>query len=222
MRRGLRVLFVENDPALLGLLGQSLRARPEIAFVVQTRNSDEALVASDTQLFDVALLDVGLGPASLNGVDLGIRLRARNEHIGIVLLSQNSTGDLISRLDPEISYGWSSILKAADLSIDYLVQVMAATAEGMNVVDPKSIGKVEEVGSVKQLSAKQRRIMALAATGIDATGIAHELGYAAVTVRQELSRIYKILVPEPKPGTDLRTTAVLNYLRESKWSDHSD
>ena len=62
----------------------------------------------------------------------------------------------------------------------------------------------------------------VAATGVDASEIAAQLGYAAVTVRQELSRIYKILVPDPKPGTDLRTTAVLNYLRESNWPDQAD
>ena len=222
MLRGLRVLFVENDPALLGLLGQSLLGRAEIATLTQATGSDEALRQNELQLFDVALLDVSLGPNSLNGVDLGIRLRAKNEHIGIVLLSQNSTGDLISRLSPDISYGWSSILKAADLSIDYLVQVLIATAEGMNVIDPKSVGKIEPSGAVKRLTAKQRRIMALAATGVDASEIAAQLGYAAVTVCQELSRIYKILVPDPKPGTDLRTIAVLNYLRESNWPDQAD
>jgi hypothetical protein len=32
-------------------------------------------------------------------------------------------------------------------------------------------------------------------------------------VRQELSKAYAVLVPEPTPGTDLRTSAVLAYLR---------
>lgn len=222
MSRGLRVLFVENDPALLGLLSQSLRAKREVAEIVTARNAQEALEVSQGRVFDVALLDVGLGSASMSGVDLGIQLRALNEHVGIVLLSQNSTGELISRLSPEIAYGWSSILKSADLSIDYLVQVLQATSEGINIVDPKSVGPMEETVSVSELSPKQRRIMALAATGVDATEVAKQLGYAAVTVRQELSRIYKILVPNPKPGTDLRTTAVLNYLRETNWGGHEN
>lgn len=218
MERGLRVLFVENDPALLGLLGQSLVSNPKIQSLVTARNSDEALAAYRPSQIDVALLDVGLGAGSMNGVDLGIHLRGMNEHVGIVLLSQNSTGDLISRLDPAIAYGWSSILKSADLSIGYLVEVLVATAQGMNVIDPKSVGGSTEMANSEALTSKQRRIMALAATGIEATEIAAQLGYAPVTVRQELSRIYKILVPNPKPGTDLRTTAVLNYLRETKWS----
>jgi len=67
-----------------------------------------------------------------------------------------------------------------------------------------------------KLSMRQRNIMYLAATGVDATVIAEDLNLAPVTVRKELSKIYQILVPDPKPGTDLRTTAVLRYLRETR------
>jgi DNA-binding NarL/FixJ family response regulator len=58
--------------------------------------------------------------------------------------------------------------------------------------------------------------MALLVEGLDVSHIATKLGLSAVTIRQELSRIYKVLVPEPAPGTDLRTTAVLRYLRRSR------
>jgi DNA-binding NarL/FixJ family response regulator len=59
-------------------------------------------------------------------------------------------------------------------------------------------------------------VISLAATGLDAPEIAKQLSLAAVTIRQELSKAYKILVPNPKPGTDLRTSAVLRYLRETR------
>jgi hypothetical protein len=55
--------------------------------------------------------------------------------------------------------------------------------------------------------------MALAASGYDAVGIAERLHLAHVSVRRELSLAYRVLVPEPQPGTDLRTGAVLEYLR---------
>jgi DNA-binding NarL/FixJ family response regulator len=59
-------------------------------------------------------------------------------------------------------------------------------------------------------------VIALAATGLDATEIAKHLNLAAVSVRQELSKCYKVLIPNPKPGTDLRTAAVLKYLRDTR------
>ena len=56
-----------------------------------------------------------------------------------------------------------------------------------------------------QLTPRQREVIALAASGYDAVGIAERLHLAHVSVRRELSLAYRVLVPEPKPGTDLRT-----------------
>ena len=217
--RGLRVLFVENDPALLGLLSESLRSHVGIESVVSAGSSTPAL-AENASKFDVALLDVGLGKDSLSGIELGLELRARNQNIGVVLFSQVISPSFYSSLPPEAGFGWSTIQKSADLSLDYLVNVLNSTAKGLNIVDPQSKHQPEPVaGGLAKLSAKQRQIMALAATGLDAVEIANQLGFAAVTIRQDLSKVYKILVPNPKPGTDLRTTAVLNYLRESRSSE---
>jgi DNA-binding NarL/FixJ family response regulator len=68
---------------------------------------------------------------------------------------------------------------------------------------------VERLG---RLSTRQRQIMSLATTGVDANVIAERIGLAAVTVRKELSECYRILVPDPAPGTDLRTAAVVAWI----------
>ena len=64
-----------------------------------------------------------------------------------------------------------------------------------------------------RLTPRQREVMALAASGYDAVGIAERLHLAHVSIRRELSLAYRVLVPNPQPGTDLRTAAVLEYLR---------
>jgi DNA-binding NarL/FixJ family response regulator len=64
------------------------------------------------------------------------------------------------------------------------------------------------------MTPRQHEIMAMAVQGLDAPAIAERLGIAPITVRKNLSRVYEILVPDPAPGTDLRTSAVLRYLRE--------
>ena len=216
--RGLRVLFVENDAALLGLLAVSLRAHPAIDSVITAGSSDDAL-AENISMVDVALLDVGLGSHSLSGIELGLELRARNSNIGIVLYSQLISASFTDSLPQDSGYGWSMIQKSADLSIDYLVNVLNSTAKGLNIIDPKvrlNDAGVTVGGGLGSLTTKQRQIMALAASGLDAVEIANQLGFAPVTIRQDLSKVYRVLVPNPKPGTDLRTTAVLNYLRESR------
>ena len=217
MSRGLRVLYVENDEALLGLLGQSISLQPKIEQLVAARNSDEALQFAESIRFDAALLDVSLGPTSLTGVELALELRAKNEHLGIVLLSQHISAGYLSSLPDQFGYGWSAIQKSATLSFDYLVDVLELTAKGKTVADPNTLIGVEETTNLSaKLTKRQHQVIALAATGLDATEIAKHLNLAAVSVRQELSKCYKVLIPNPKPGTDLRTAAVLKYHRDTR------
>lgn len=220
MARGLRVLYVENDEALLGLLGSSLSVHAEIASVARANSSESALALAAQQQFDVALVDISLGPDSIQGVELALLLREKSEHLGIVLLSQKISKSYQASLPGQFGYGWAAIQKSATLSVDYLVQVLQATAQGLVVSDPNSQGDTGEPDNLAAaLTVRQRQVIGLAATGLDATEIAKQLSLAAVTVRQELSKCYKILVPNPKPGTDLRTAAVLRYLREIRGLD---
>lgn len=210
--RPLTVLYVENDKALLGILGSQLARDPRIGLIHTATDSTAAIEFVNSREIDVALLDISLGAASSNGVDLALAIRGIQENCGIVLLSQHITPEIISDAPRDFKYGWSAIQKTADMDLDYLVDVLQSTARGLNIVDPgEHLSRTDD--SLSALSQKQRRIMGIASTGVDATEIANQLGLASVTVRQELSRIYKILVPHPKSGTDLRTTAVLNYLR---------
>lgn len=66
----LRILYVENDEALLGLLGNSLAVHPAIEILAKASSSQEALELAASQPFDAALVDIALGPNSLNGVEL--------------------------------------------------------------------------------------------------------------------------------------------------------
>lgn len=210
--RPLTVLYVENDKALLGILGAQLSRDPRVGSIHTVSNSTAALEYVNSREIDVALLDISLGTGSSSGVDLALAIRGIQENCGIVLFSQNITPEIVSDAPRDFKYGWSAIQKTADINLDYLVDVLQSTARGLNIVDPgEHLSRTDD--SLSALNQKQRKIMGIASTGVDATEIANQLGLASVTVRQELSKIYKILVPHPKPGTDLRTTAVLNYLR---------
>jgi len=221
MARPSRVIYVENDPALRGIVSSLLLRHPDIDLVVSLASADEALGLPELSKVDVALLDIALGPDSLNGVELGLALRARNGNIGIVLFSQHVVPDFLETLPEDYRWGWSFLEKKGDIDIDFLVDVLRSTARGLNIVDPsvtRARAMVQE-SPIARLSVRQREIVALAATGIDAAEIAHQMGLAAVSVRQELSKAYGILVPDPSPGTDLRTSAVLRYLREMRTYD---
>ena len=211
MPRPTRVLYVENDPVLRSMMSAFIKALPGIELVASVGGSTEAL-ASEMPV-DVALLDWALGPESLNGVQLGHILRERDENIGIVILSQHYAWDFHGS-NGRVSMGWSYVEKKADLDSEYLTKVLKATASGLSVVEPsidegRAPASIERLG---RLSARQRQIMSLAATGIDANLIAERVGLASVTVRKELSECYRILVPDAPVGTDLRTAAVVAWI----------
>lgn len=212
------MLYVENDPALRGILAQLLNRHPAIDLLGSVGTPEEALELARAQHFDVALLDLALGSGSMNGMELGIALRGIIDDIGIVIYSQHAVSDFTDALPEEFRWGWSVIQKRSEVDVAFLVEVLKSTAQGLNTVDDQIRAAREDAGDspIARLSARQREIMAIAATGVDAMAIADQLDMPPVRVRQELSRAYQVLVPNPKKGTDLRTTAVLRYLRETR------
>jgi two-component system response regulator DesR len=214
--RKTRVIYVENDPALRGIMSSQLKSHPDIEFVQSFASSHEALAYIDYKNIDVALLDLALGPDSLNGTELGMLLRERNQHIGIVIYSQHVMPDYLHNLSEAVRWGWSYIEKRGDVDIDSLVEILVSTSKGTSTSDItiREARNAQLDNPIAQLTLRQRQIMSLAANGLDANSIARELSLAAITIRQELSRAYAVLIPNPEEGTDLRTSAVLRYLRE--------
>jgi two-component system response regulator DesR len=209
-----RVVYVENDPALRGILSSQLEQRAEISLTGSFSSSEEALRTCDYKKVDVALLDLALGAESLNGTELAMLMREQNPHIGIVIYSQHNAPDYLNSLSDLVRWGWSYVEKRGDGKIDNLVDILISTSKGRSTIDVSHPEQSSGESVISQLSLRQRQIMSLAATGLDANAIAKELQLAPITIRQELSRCYAILVPNPSEGTDLRTSAVLKYLRE--------
>jgi DNA-binding NarL/FixJ family response regulator len=219
--RPIRVLYVEDDPALRGIIASALLKEPALEVAATVASAQEAISKASSLRFDVALLDLSLGRESINGCELGIQLRNISPQMGIVIYSQHVVSDFINNLPEDQRIGWSAIRKKSKIDIAYLTQVLRSTAQGKITVEPEMVESPIRSAEnlLAKLSMRQRNIMYLATTGVDATVIAGKIDLAPVTVRKELSKIYQILVPDPKPGTDLRTTAVLRYLRETRAYD---
>lgn len=219
--RDTRVIYVENDPALRGVLSRDLAKVPGLVLMLSTGSAAEALASPHIAKADVALLDLVLGMGELNGIDLGIALRARNSDIGIVVYSQYPLRNLARRVPEDISMGWSFIAKSGDMKLPELAVILRATARGVRHVDPATddVSAAPEIAILDSMTARQRAVMALAATGFTAPEIAQRLGITHDSVRKDLSRAYRLLVGEGEGG-DLRTRAVLAYLqlmRETEW-----
>jgi DNA-binding NarL/FixJ family response regulator len=218
LMRAIRMIYVENDPALQGIVSSLLTGRSEVELLFSASSSSEVLDLMNGISPDVALIDLDLGQDSLNGIELGLVLRGQHPDMGVVIFTQHVVPDFIGSLPEVDQMGWSFLEKRADLDLDVLITILGSTARGLNVVDPsmERQRRAQERDSTHDLSTRQREIMALLASGQDATSIATVLGLNVGSIRKELSRAYSVLVPDAQPGTDVRTVAILRYLRATR------
>ena len=217
--RATRVIYVENDPALREILSKLLAKEEGIEVVAAVASASEALKIEGLAQIDAALIDYSLGSESLNGLELGIALRAFNEHLGIVIYSQFDITNFASRIPTSMKHGWGFATKSGSAEISEIAAKLQSVALGRNL--PMEGGKSEALGDERirrylKLTERQRATMQLAAQGFNPKSIGEQLGMSYDVARQELSRSYKILVPDLRDEQVLSVRAILefNALRE--------
>jgi len=129
--RASRLIYVENDPALRGIMVQLLKQHSEIELLLASPSPTEVLADDRVRRADVALIDLALGGQEINGLDLGIALRELNTDIGIVIHSQYPLTHLARRVPEELRIAWTFLQKSGDMSINDLVAVLRSTAAGL-------------------------------------------------------------------------------------------
>jgi len=130
--RATRLIYVENDPSLLGVMSTILGGQPEIEIILATEDPLEALGSDAVSSADVALLDLALGSDTITGVDLALALRNRNPNIGIVIHSQHPLNSLAENIPAAERMGWSFLAKSGTLKTEELVSLLKSTACGMS------------------------------------------------------------------------------------------
>ena len=118
--RPTRVIYVENDPALRGIMSALLDETGDVELLLSTGIAHEALDPSIVDKADVALLDLALGTAQMNGIDLGLAMRALNDNIGIVIHSQFRLNTVARTVPADALIGWATLPKSGDLDMTCL------------------------------------------------------------------------------------------------------
>ena len=181
----LRVLYVEDDPMLREMLATQLRADARIGSVEAFGTAREVVDGASGEL-DVALIDLSLGQGQPSGIEVGLALRATRRGLPIVIFSQYRVPNVDDAVPPREREGWSFLQKGSDIGIDELVEVLSGAVDGVEYV-ATSEAAMPANSVLAKLSPRQREVIALAAAGYDAVGIADRLHLAHVSVRRELS-----------------------------------
>lgn len=213
----IRVLYVEDDPALMGLVSDQLRAAPSLDLVFSAGSFASALQFAQTEAFDAALVDVDLGQGSSSGLELATALRLINPNCGLVVYSQHASEKLFQRLPIDQRYSLSVLQKRAPVDFELLINKLVRTAQGYSSIDQSLTERQEDSSSpLSNLKLRDHEIMRMLTGGRSTDHIARELSLSPVTIRQDLSRIYEVLIPERAAGTNLRTLAISRYLEEAR------
>lgn len=203
---------MENDPALRGIISKALRQNDKILEVFDYATGEEAREHNGINQLDVALIDLSLGFGLMDGLATGIELRRHNEYLGIVIYSQHPFETVQEIVHFEKLENWSYVPKQATLNLQNLIAVLVETAQGKSTIQAEVTSASDPSKAVLDLlSPRQHLTMSLLASGYDSKYIADTLGISVESVRQDLSRAYAILIPEPAEGMDIRISAIMKH-----------
>ncbi|HKO28838.1 MAG TPA: response regulator transcription factor [Solirubrobacteraceae bacterium] len=204
----LSVLVADDHPMYREGVVSVLRRRAEIESVAEAGSGREALEAIARAEPDVALLDIQM--ADLDGVQVARVIERESRSTRTLFLS--------AYYDQEIVYKALAAGAAGYLSKDArgneIADAVVAVARGETVLGRDIQAAVAQ--RIRQtaertgpsLSARERQVLELVATGLSSPEVAQRLNLSTTTVKTHLQRIYE------KLGVGDRAAAVAEAMRQ--------
>lgn len=186
----IKVVLLEDEDLLRGLLGEWLSAQPDIELLDSFRSLEafHASLHTSVQHADIIISDLFL--ADGDGLDAILRVIASNSlKQKLVVISGRPTADLFDRLSNGMSGGWAFLLKNSN-GLANLRQALQAVQSGLVMVDPDLKKLFSASGLNSSLTAQERSVMEKVAEGKSNSVIAHETFASEKTVERVLSSVY--------------------------------
>ena len=188
-----RVLVVDDHQLIRLGLRLLLEGEPEIAVAGEAATGAEALQAVAALRPDIVALDVRLPDQS--GIEVCRAIKGRWPQIKVLILTAYDDEDLILRAVEAGADGY--VLK--QLEGPGLIQALRQLAQGGSALDPMTArallvrmrrqAKVERQEALRDLTERERQVLALLAQGHDNCRIAAELHLSEKTVRNYVTAI---------------------------------
>lgn len=195
------MLLVDPEMLVRHALAKLIDSVPGFTVCGQVGTAAEALEELRARHFDLMLLEIALPRES--GIDLLLELQRKKFQIRSVVLSHVHSDDMITQALLAGAQGY--ILKNG--SLDDFVAGLEATKSGDRRFLPPSIAHLSEISTnryalgestaatdpLSALSAREREIFHLLATGLQNTAIAKKLFISPRTVETHRARIVRKL-----------------------------
>ena len=191
-----RVLLVDDHALLRTGVANIINQEADLQVVAEAGNGEEALAAYDRHRPDVTLLDLRM--PVMEGVEVVRRLRERDPHARVIVLTTYDTDEEISRALKAGAKAY--VLK--DISADDLVTCIRDVLAGKSYLAPAAAAKLAEGVARVHLTPRELAALRLMADGKSNKEIASELGISDRTVKTHLGHLFE------KLGVTSRTEAV--------------
>ncbi len=212
------VLIVDDQTLARMTLKATLQKHPDVfAVKAEAENGREAVAAVKQHSIDAILMDIGM--PVLDGIEATQQIRQLDPNTKVIMLTTHEAEAEI--LDSFRSGANSYCLK--DTPPETLIQVIQSTVNGATWIDPKiaqvviknslqqpvaeTSEPIEKVDLISPLTAREKDVLQLIATGQNNTEIAENLSLSMNTVKTHVKNIFmKLDVPD-------RTAAALKAIK---------
>jgi len=217
--RKLRIVIGEDEALLREGLARLLESE---GFEVVARAGDatDLLRKARAHHPDVVIADVQMPPDRTDdGLRAAVTLRAEDEQVGVIVLSQHLEERYALELVGESAQGVGYLLKDRVSDIAEFSDAVHRVAAGGSALDPevvaRMVGRRRRASPLDELTARERDVLELMAQGKSNQGIADALFVTVAAVEKHVTGIFSKLGLSHEPSEHRRVLAVLAMLRAS-------
>jgi DNA-binding NarL/FixJ family response regulator len=187
MSAPIRVVVVDDHAVVRRGLGTLLAAFDDVQVVGEAADGDEAVRVVESSRPDVVLMDLQM--PGVDGVEATRRIVSAGLGDVLVLTSYSDSERIVAALDAgAVGY----LLKDADP--DDVVAGVRAVARDESPIDPRAarhlLGARTPSTTVRDLSPREREVLALVREGLANKQVARRLGITERTVKAHLTSIF--------------------------------
>jgi DNA-binding NarL/FixJ family response regulator len=215
-----RVVIADDSQLLREGIASFVRGEG-IEVVGQAADADELLAVVDDCEPDVAIVDIRMPPTQTDeGIQAAHEIRRRHPETGIVLLSQHVEVGVATRLLAATPQRLGYLLKDRVADPEDFVASLRRVAAGGTVLDPQVVAGLlagrDEAQPLRSLSAREREVLELVASGRSNKAIGERLAITQGAVQKHVSTIFNKLGLPAGEDDDRRILAVLAYLNPER------
>jgi DNA-binding NarL/FixJ family response regulator len=197
----IRVMAVDDHPIVRSGLAAVIAEEPDLAFVAQAGNGQEAIAMFRAARPDVTLMDLRM--PVLGGVDAIRAIRSEFPEARIIALTTYE-GDV--DIHHALQAGAAGYL-LKDMLPTEVVNAVRAVHGGKRVIPPAVAGRIAEYTPRVDLTEREREVLEYLAHGYSNSDIARAIGRTDETVKIHLKHVFA------KLGVAGRTEAVMVALQ---------